>query len=647
MGLNVLIVEDQFIEANELKLSLQGAGHRVCGTARTYNEALDILDKASPQIVLVDIFLNEKSSGLDLAMVLTKRNMPFIYISANSSSSILEAAKATRPYGFLIKPYREKDLLVALEIASYRHQHACELVLRQEQLLTKLLYRIIDQTAPASHKLLQVVKTLAPYIPFDYVNIDIDITEDDLRSVFCYRRIGYEEYEFHDGIQIAEKFNLNCDDYKAWRKDTALSNVVKIESAAQFEQACRKTPFLDVLRRNCAVKSRLIVPLLSATATPIGIRFYSCKDDSYNQENLELISALRVALGVVLDKIRSERQSNLPVAGGSSIATSSTAPVIAGIIGRSPQLLGALDQATQVAAFDTVVLILGETGVGKGGVAQAIHEQSPRCKKPMVKINCAAIPATLIESELFGHERGAFTGATERRIGKFEQANGGTIFLDEIGDLPIEIQPKLLRVLQEKEFERLGGRTTIKADVRVIAATNRNLTKDIAAGKFRMDLYYRINVFPICLPPLRERKDDISLLAGHFLHQRAVAMNEPVKNITGGALRTLMAYSWPGNVRELQHVIERHVVLNRSLQISSIDLPAEIPVEPDFQTEVPEESVKSLAEVDRHHIIAVLRKCNGRVSGKGGAAALLNMPATTLTSKMKKLGIVKQFATVK
>jgi transcriptional regulator with PAS, ATPase and Fis domain len=300
-----------------------------------------------------------------------------------------------------------------------------------------------------------------------------------------------------------------------------------------------------------------------------------------------------------------------------------------------------MDQATRVAAFDTSVLVLGETGVGKEGLAYAIHLQSRRSQKPYIKVNCAAIPSALIESELFGHEKGAFTGAIERRIGKFEQAQGGTIFLDEIAEIPLEIQTKLLRVLQEKELERIGGRTTIKVDVRVIAATNRNLHEDVATGKFRMDLYYRINVFPIVLAPLRERKEDIPLLTGYFLNLHASITGSPVKQITSSVLDQLVAHSWPGNIRELQHVIERNIVLSDALVITSIQLPEETVKEGLIGVSV--EKFKSFAEVNRALIIAALDKCKGRVSGKGGAAEMLNIPATTLNSKMKKLGIARRY----
>jgi transcriptional regulator with GAF, ATPase, and Fis domain len=288
-----------------------------------------------------------------------------------------------------------------------------------------------------------------------------------------------------------------------------------------------------------------------------------------------------------------------------------------------------------VAKAETSVLLLGESGTGKEKIAACIHNLSSKRSKPFVKVNCAALPATLIESELFGHERGAFTGAWEKRIGKFEQANGGTIFLDEIGEMPPEIQVKLLRVLQEKEIERVGGRETLKIDVRIIAATNRNLEKDIAEGRFRMDLYYRLNVFPIVIPPLRERKEDIPLLMAYFIQAFNQKLGKQVNDISGMALEKLMKYNWPGNIRELENLVERSMLFTKGYFIEDILLPVQqkMPMLPG-----PAE-VKTIEENERVNIIAALKECNGKVSGTGGAAELLNIHASTLNSKIKKLGI--------
>jgi formate hydrogenlyase transcriptional activator len=304
----------------------------------------------------------------------------------------------------------------------------------------------------------------------------------------------------------------------------------------------------------------------------------------------------------------------------------------ADIVGTSPGLRAVLRQVEVVAPADTTVLVLGETGTGKELVARAVHRLSKRAGRTFVKLNCAAIPTGLLESELFGHERGAFTGAVARKVGRFELADGGTLFLDEVGDIPPDLQAKLLRVLQEREFERLGGTKTLKVDVRLVAATNRDLTKMVADGRFRADLFYRLNVFPIRLPPLRERAGDIPLLVRYFVAEYARRLNRPITAIPDAALAAMTAYPWPGNVRELENFIERCVLLSTGsrLWVPTGELTAAAPVDGPPRT---------LVEAEREHILAALAAANGKVGGPNGAAARLGMKRTTLQSRMKKLGI--------
>jgi len=293
----------------------------------------------------------------------------------------------------------------------------------------------------------------------------------------------------------------------------------------------------------------------------------------------------------------------------------------------------ALEKIRAVARSNSSVLLLGESGTGKERFAQAVHRASNRKNKPLVTVNCAALPLSLLESELFGHERGAFTGANQKRIGKFEQANGGTIFLDEIGELPLDAQVKLLRVLQEREVPRLGGDMPVPVDVRVIAATNRNLEKEVAEGRFRLDLYYRLNVFPIELPPLRERTEDIPPLAAYFLKKFALMLGKPVPEISKEAMQSLMEYRWPGNIRELEHIIERQVILAISNEITDFDLPVHL------EKNTGSTSFETMEQMERNHIMNALKLCKGRVSGANGAAEILGLPAQTVYSKMKKHGI--------
>jgi len=459
MRKKILIVEDQFIEANNLQRILEKEGYRVCAIARSVPIALEIVESEKPDLVLLDIFLQGNLTGIDLARKLREKDIGFVYLSANSNKKTLDEAKITRPYGFLVKPFREKDILVTLDIAWYLHEH----------------YLASKQTR-----------------------------EDVLKQP-----------PDHSGI-------------------------------AEF--------------RN--------------------------------------------------------------------------------IIGNSKSLKTLLDSVLMVALSETSVLLLGESGTGKEKIAECIHSLSPRKNRSFIKVNCAALPPTLIESELFGHERGAFTGAIEKRIGKFEQANGGTIFLDEIGEMPPEMQVKLLRVLQEKEIERVGGRNTLKIDVRVIAATSRNLEKEIAEGHFRMDLYYRLNVFPIVLPPLRERKEDIPVLALHFMHRYNKKIGKQINDISSEVLEKLMLYDWPGNIRELENLMERSILLASGPVITDVTLPnSQKKTAVLFNDTQP---VKTVEENERDNIIAGLKKCNGKIFGKGGAAELLNINASTLNSRIKRLGIKKE-----
>ena len=321
------------------------------------------------------------------------------------------------------------------------------------------------------------------------------------------------------------------------------------------------------------------------------------------------------------------------------------------IIGRSDALLRVLDDVKEVAGTDATVLILGETGTGKELVARAIHLASGRRDKPLIKVNCAAIPATLMESEFFGHEQGAFTGATKKRDGRFALAHGGTIFLDEIGELPLDLQAKLLRIIQEGEFEPVGSSQTRKVDVRVIAATNRDLEKLLRAGQFRADLFYRLNVYPIKLPPLRERPDDIGMLATAFARNFARRMGRRLVPLSDDCVRRLQAYNWPGNVRELQNIIERavitsrdgHLNLDRALPESVNAAAAALgPVVADKPTAQHVRTAKELEELERSNIIAALKAAEWKVAGEKGAAQLLGVKPTTLSSRMKALNIERK-----
>lgn len=638
----ILIVEDELIVAKDLRAMLADAGYEVVGIARSVKEALAIIERTSVQLVLLDIYLEGPLTGIDLAMKLNERNIAFVYLSANSNQSALEAAEKTRPYGFMVKPFREKDVLVSLEIARYRHQNTTEAVIRQELLIQDQLTHISRQSGGIKEQWLSLVTILQPYIPFDFIELgrtDLPANQAQWRS---FLRIGFNEYQ---AIGVQELMTM------AALSGSGLADVWKQAEPYVSPAFYNGTSFSGIYKNDAVKKiyaglfginSYMVLPLYIDRGGPFYIGFYSRSGDAFNNRQLQLLARIQQSLTQVIATLPREikpvnASGRLQAENNTGAALHTSPDVFPGIIGKSQLLLSALDFVKQVGVVDTSVLILGETGTGKEKIAEQIHRLSGRKEQPLIKVNCAALPLSLIESELFGHEKGAFTGAINKRIGRFEQANGGTIFLDEIGDVPADVQVKLLRVLQEREIERIGGQHTIRVDVRVIAATNKNLEKEIAEGRFRMDLYYRLNVFPVWMPPLRRRIEDIPLLVAHFIK---VYNSKHQKNITGiapDALEQLMRYEWPGNIRELENSIERSVVLTAGTMIEVVYINA-----PYATVATPASlGVKTIDEVEREHILIVLQKCNYKIYGPGGAAELLNLPPTTLASKMKKLGINK------
>jgi formate hydrogenlyase transcriptional activator len=375
------------------------------------------------------------------------------------------------------------------------------------------------------------------------------------------------------------------------------------------------------------------------------------RDDAFSQADISFLSqianqiALAVENALAYREIRElkEQLSKEKLYLEDEIRTEMN---FAQIIGNSASLRRVLKGVGTVAPTDSTVLIYGETGTGKELIARAIHDLSPRRSKPFVKLNCAAIPTGLLESELFGHEKGAFTGAIAQRIGRFEVANGGTIFLDEIGEIPLELQTKLLRVLQEREFERLGSSRTLRTDARLIAATNRDLEAMVSDQKFRSDLFFRLNVFPVHVPPLRERQGDIPLLVRHFTQQFSRHMKKVMETIPSATMDALCRYHWPGNIRELQNVIERAVIISTgpALSVDVADLKFPKTNHPDERVAPPNSSANGglnhlLEETERQQVLQALKQCNWVVAGPDGAAALLGVNRSTLQVRIRKLGI--------
>jgi len=397
----------------------------------------------------------------------------------------------------------------------------------------------------------------------------------------------------------------------------------------------------EITRRVLAegLQTLCCVPLLRPQG-PLGVFVLgSTRPDAFHATDIELLDQVAAQLALALENSRAATEIEQLKQRLSTERSFLQGEVrregpFAGIIGDSPQLRAVLEQVATVAPSDAAVLVSGETGTGKELIARAIHELSERHHGPFIKMNCAAIPTGLLESELFGHEKGAFTGAISQKVGRMELADRGTLFLDEVGEIPLELQPKLLRVLQDQEFERLGSTRTLKVDVRIVAATNRDLARGMAAHEFRADLFYRLNVFPIHVPALRDRPEDIPLLVRYFVQKFAQRMQHKIESVPTETMDMLKRWSWPGNVRELENLMERSVIMTEgsALRVSCGDLRS-TPVRESPQPD------DSLNQAEREHIIRILRECNGVLSGPNGAALRLGLKRTTLQSKMQRLNI--------
>lgn len=651
MNKDILIVEDEFVVANDLQLTLQKAGYEVTGIADSVEEAISMIEKRKPSMVLLDIYLKGNGTGIDLAKYLAEQDIAYVYLSANSNEKVMEAAKATQPYGFLVKPFREKDVLVTLEVAHYRHAHSMESKLRKEQSLQLALTGIMAEDSTWEQKLLNIATTFQQAVPFDYAILGLAGQDNSQPDMSVFFRIGYEEYQatrYADFLSAMQIMPAQFSRMLQRFTDKGPS----IFNGGDFESLSAEDAVTGMIAKKIRVNSNIVIQLPVAGDKIFFFSFYNRHPETYAPEHLQLLMGLKSSLVLTIERLLafdevkklSEQLKREKTYLQEEVKTASNFDEI---IGSSHSLLHVLDQVTQVARLDTSVLLLGESGTGKELVARAIHNLSPRKDKLLVKVNCAALPASLIESELFGHEKGSFTGATDKRIGKFELAQGSTIFLDEIGEMPMDLQVKLLRVLQEKEIERIGGKQTIKIDVRIIAATNRDLEKEIANGKFRLDLYYRLNVFPITLPPLRSRKEDISILANHFANKFSRKTGKPFNGIKSSAMEELLRYHWPGNIREMENLIEQAFVLNDGKSQLQWGRPLVNTTAGIFNA-VKEASPTTLDEVkelqqatEREYILSVLKRTNGRIRGAGGAAEILNLKPTTLESRIEKLGIKK------
>jgi formate hydrogenlyase transcriptional activator len=635
----ILIVEDEFIVANDLSVILRKAGYKVCGAAASVQEAKSLIDKFSPSWVLLDIFLQDGSKGTELAPYLTEKRIGFIYISANTNQKILEAAKLTQPYGFVVKPFREKDLLIMLEIAMEKHRENLLFDHHRQQMLDKQIDNVVNSDLNADTKLTLLPNVFQTLIPFDYLKLDIAKAHEQGVHEFSFLREGYEQYRHFQDKELPESLDLQKNERHAFKPKLPNYKKGALFNGMDFRQEMFDDPWERISCTRLELNSKLSFPVTLENGIQAALTFYSKKPEGFTASHLNLLKQVERHASQLIFNCTQESGGHLPTSFSVKERAAASFSGFEGIVGNSLELMKVLDSISLVSQSDISVLISGESGTGKEKVAQYIHKLSPRKNKPLITVNCAALPHELIESELFGHEKGAYTGAIEKRIGKFELANGGTIFLDEIGEMPLDAQVKLLRVLQEKEIDHLGGKHTIKVDVRVIAATNRKLEKEVAEGRFRLDLYYRLNVYPIELPPLRSRKEDIPLLAEHFLTVFAKETGRKIGSISQPALNQLQYYDWPGNIRELGHLIQRAMIKTTGTQITAIELPEKTQPQPYTARET---ELKTLEQVETEHILGVLKRCNGKVCGSGGAAEVLGLPPSTLNSKIKKLGIKRE-----
>lgn len=638
---SVLIVEDEFIVANDLQIMLDRAGYNIVGIAPTVVEAKELIELHKPDWVLLDIFLQDESMGTDLAEYLNELGIGFIYISANTNQSILSRAKATQPYGFLVKPFREKDLLIMLDIAKDKRANARHFSQQRELMLQIQLKNITDGKLSYQEYLKKLSQVFQTSISFDLLTISYHTPGKKRGENFFMIRIGFDEYQVLTYDQVCVRTRQKSLPLPAYDGRDS-----RVFTGTDFEIEVAKDKYEAFMRENFGVQSKIRY-ITGTQEIEITLGFYSKIAEQYTKDQLITLSPNQSVICKAISFLAHLNQvslSALPQRRAIRKEAIISDKKFQNIIGNSPELLSVLDQIEMVAPTPVSVLVLGESGTGKEAIARSIHNLSPRAAKPFITVNCATLPSELIESELFGHEKGSFTGASERRMGKFELADGGTIYLDEIGEIPLELQVKLLRVLQEKEFERIGSSQTIKSDVRVIAVTNRDLEKEVAEHRFRLDLFYRLNVFPIELPSLRERLEDIPSLTQHFLEKICREIERgSVPTISQEAMSSLKNYTWPGNIRELKHLVERTLIRCKGEIIEDFSLPSSGQLTKEPTSGVKQEKYKTLEEMETDHIIAVLKSCSGRVAGPGGAADMLGLPSSTLTSKIKKLGIKREF----
>jgi len=492
-----------------------------------------------------------------------------------------------------------------------------------------------------------LIVALKPVIRFNAIAVSVIEGEYGRLHALHFERVGRNPGESVESLiaRIASESHSSPSPIKQRLKDHHISVVASsLEPYICADLLSQKRFPLDEKMLEYGIRSYLSLPLMKNGALLGAVDFHSFEPHRFEPEEVQLLQgiseivSIAVSNALAFEEIRAlkeQLQAENRILQDEIVQRS----IYEEIVGSSEALRSVLTAIDRVAPTDSTVLITGETGTGKELIAHAIHRRSPRSERALVKVNCAALPAELIASELFGHERGAFTGALQQRIGRFETAHGGTIFLDEIAELTPEMQIALLRVLQEREFERVGGNRTIHTDVRVITAANRDLRREVSEGRFRSDLYYRLNVFPIHSPSLKERREDIPILVDYFISRFATRMGKHIRQVDRRTLEAMQRYSWPGNIRELQNVIERGVILADS-EVFRLE-PGTLPDESLAGSEPPMRESTNEGTDPQAEIETVLKATRGRISGPNGAAARLGIPASTLESRIKALGINK------
>lgn len=625
--MNIMIVDDNEESLYYLEALLKGNGHTV-QSAVNGQEAFEKLEGHKSDLIISDILMPVMDGFQLCRQVKTNdhlRDIPFIIYTATYTSSEDEAfAEKIGADRFIIKPCEPDALIKAIEeVMASGHAGTDAEPLKEEEVLRDHNERLVKKL---EHKLLQ-----------------LEDSERTLKTVF---------ESAMDGILVADVETeklvlansamlrmLGCSEEKI--KSLSFTDIHPPESLERvrsyFEKQVRGeislAPDIPVKRVNGSVffadVNAATLELESRTHVVGVFRDITERKNGENElrHAFETIKKLKDRLEAENTYLRQEAGLN---------------DEHAYIVGKSDPIEYAMHRIRQVARTKTTVMLTGETGTGKGIFARFLYRESDRIDKPFVNINCASLPANLIESELFGSEKGAFTGSTQKQIGRFELAHGGTIFLDEIGELPIELQAKLLRVIEDEEFERLGSSRSIKVDVRVIASTNRNLEEEMRKGRFRKDLFYRLNVFPVTIPPLRNRTEDIPLLVDFFIKKFNKKFGKQIEKISRKTMTTLVEYGWPGNVRELINVIERAAIVSNGseLQLTEVLYTSGADITPAEFPDVTEETQSTnLAGVERDHILQILRKTVWKIEGTGGAAELLGMNPSTLRSRMRKLNI--------